>query len=130
MWFQKRKTTSEKPVPAPIPAIPPPVVDKGICVRTYKYDMTVETNYTPKPQIIAYFHLFETKDGKRTLDIDLSTNYYSSYDPKKTALNSEFYHMEIYPWLHGRPTDDIPSYEEALKRDFKKDQFTDTLKGS
>ena len=65
---------------------------------------------------IVYYHLFESENKKRKVDIILSASI-SKYVSQERCKELDIYQKRIYRWLNGRHDPEIPRYEDIAEED-------------
>lgn len=95
-------------------------------VGTFETEVVVVHEYNSDKKFSVFIHCFESRWGTRytRVKIQKAPTFFGSvkYQLKKKVKRGKLYQTEIYPWLHGRAHDKIPSYQKVKggKWDFLK----------
>lgn len=94
-------------------------------VGTFETEAIVRYRYESDKKYTAHIHCFESRWGTRHTRIKIYRPSYLdilNYSLSRRVRRQKLYQTEIYPWLHGRWSDKIPSFKkvEGGKWDFLK----------
>lgn len=78
--------------------------------------ISVDVKYERKDGLV-YYHLFETKKGKRKVEISSTLNLPSFIKLEEEARRFKEYQERIYRWEKGRYDPDIPRYDQVPEED-------------
>jgi len=94
-------------------------------VGTFETEIQKEIGYSTK-KFSVFIHCFESRWGTRCSRVRIQKVPgfvgYTKHHMKRKVRRAKLYQTEIYPWLHGRAHDKIPSYQKVKggKWDFLK----------
>ena len=94
-------------------------------VGTFETTAIKVQRYESDKQYKAYIHCFESRWGTRYTRVKVYRPDYpdiGNYPLTRLVRRSELFQTEIYPWLHGRLHDKIPTFHkvESGRWDFLK----------
>ena len=85
-------------------------------VGTFETEAIVKYKYEADKKYKAYIHCFESRWGTRHTRIKIYRPTYldiGNYPLARRVRRQELFQTEIYPWLHGRWNETIPTFHKV-----------------